>query len=139
MKEREFVGFKAITAYKKLEEQFGFSSEKEKNFASRQNLFAEDSTPEGYSCFFISNSNWTKTEGGTWRNTIYGDLNTVKEQFLNTEENPVPTDEFRVIFAKDPSEAAPYRFLGVYQTADFDPETNTRTYKRISSVYPLAA
>lgn len=138
LKAKQFAAFKARDAYHKLVNDYGFDPEKEKAFSYRQLLFAPEASKEGYSCIFISHSNWTKTKGGRWENTIYGNLEKIEEKYLSEADYPKNDSERRVVFAKDSNSTGGYRFLGVYDVAGFNKATGVRTYKRISEVYPLA-
>lgn len=129
--------------YVALCQKFNWDIVQQDNFGRQgARLYAENSTPEGYSVWFLGHNNWTNTKGSAWKNEISGDL--VIETWEIIEEGL--TGDYntkRVIFAKKYN--GQYVFLGVYEPIgevkeDKDRDGKTvwkKTYKKISDIYPI--
>ena len=141
----DYCKFKIKDMYKILVEDYGFKSVLSEKFTFRKNLCVHEVSPEGYDCIFIEGSNWTKIRtdeeeekkesGNPWRNTIFGDLNRITEKYVGEGECPDKGSNTRVVFARNiRNHNGAIIFLGVYST-EFDSETNTRVYNRISDSY----
>ena len=138
--ENKFYGYKAKAIYENLCESLGFNSDHKGKFGWGQHLYSANSTKEGYGVWFIANSNWTKTKGGAWQNTIAGNLNWIEEKW---DKHPSEIancfdSEHRIVFARDPHHADGYIFLGIYEPVSYNEETHVRRYERVSSNYEAA-
>ncbi len=135
-------GTNSRTIYETGCDCFGWDRSKANQFG-RQGvpLYAASATPEKYSVWFISHSNWTATQGGEWANVISRDMDTIKEYWRDYAA--VKTSDYitRVVFAKKDGN---YCFLGIYepepefQKEIWDGETHyVKIYYCISEVYPI--
>lgn len=118
---------------------FGWDYNKRGRFGKQQRLFAENVTPQGYDVVFLPHSNFTKTQGGKWINTILKD--TIEELWLRDLDKIKNDMDTRVVFAKN---KYGYVFLGAYQLSSIDETFDDagkqifiRTFKRISDSYPF--
>ena len=138
--EKKFYGYNSKKVFDKCVEKMGFKKESSKDFDQHRRLYSKKTTKDGYGVWFIANSNWTKTKGGVWNNTISGNLNWIEEKWDKHPSEVVECfdSEKRVVFAKDPHHYDGYIFLGVYEPVSFDEKTGVRRYERISSEYEAA-
>ena len=138
-------GTRAISVYDEMCERFGWRKGMRGYFAPRQPLYANPATKEGYAVLFLAHSNWTATEGGVWRNTIFY-LNKIEESWpidvFNSPKYYHSKDEVRVTFAQN---GTGYVFIGAYKVdhweEKYDPYFKTnrmiKTYKLLSNTYPF--
>jgi len=133
----KFYGYKAKDVYDKCCENYGFDANLANRFSYRQRLYAGNATPEGYGCWCIANSNWNKSKGGSWQNTIAGNYRYIDEKWDKNPNQVIDCfdSEKRLVFAKDPHHADGYIFLGVYEPVVFDERSKTRRFERISDTY----
>ncbi len=140
------ISSKAITTYDICCDRFGFKRAKRNNFEPMQPLFARNATTEGYSVWMLAHSSLVEnyTTNRRWFNFV-PDPCTIREVWLRADEDRGDTKDFapRVCFMKTPE--GKYVFYGVYvmQKADWEIVASklefVKTYKRISTVYPLVA
>ena len=131
-----YAGNTTREVYEKDCALFKWDSSQSGRFAGQQRQYAKNATPEGFDVWMLSNSNWTQTRGGQWKNTIAGNYSWIEERW--DEDPDQSSGEFennRVVFAKHPTRQ--YIFLGVYRPASYDSSTRTRKYERISDKYPF--
>lgn len=137
LKVNKFYGFKAKDVFAKCCDELGFNKEVSNRFSYRQRLYASNVTKEGYGVWFIANSNWTQSKGGSWQNTIAGDYSWILEKWDKYPEQAM--DCFgsgkRLVFAKDPNHSGGYTFLGVYEPIFFDEKNKTRRFERVAAEY----
>lgn len=127
--------------YVSLCQKFNWDINRQSDFGRQGvRLYAENSTPEGCSVWFLGHNNWTDTKSSAWKNEILGDL--VIETWEIIEYGLYEDDSNRVIFAKNGKKG--YVFLGVYGVVDVKEAEDSdgkriwkKTYKRISDTYPV--
>ena len=113
--------------------KFGFDESKRGCFGKQKKLYAQNATKEGYAVWFLSNSNWTNTDNGVWKNTIEDDLELITQHSNDLKIEMASLGEIRVVFAKRNGQ---YLFLGIYQCTSSDNIKKTDIYMRITSKYP---
>lgn len=138
------VGTRAIDTYDKCCELVGFKKSQRGKFGKQQLLYAQDATPEGYSVWMLAHSNLNEdfNRNKKWYN-IFADSETIKEIWLNPSDfHSSQSDKMpRVCFAKN--RIGEYVFKGVYMAKEIGREKINgrdelvRTFKRISSTYPI--
>ena len=140
LKANRFYGFKAKDVFAKCCDELGFNEEVSKRFSYRQRLYSSNASKEGYGVWFIANSNWTKSKGGSWQNTIAGNYSWIEEKWDKNPNQAIDCfdSEKRIVFAKDPNHYNGYIFLGVYEPVFFDERTKTRRFERIAAEYEAA-
>ena len=140
LNDKVFYGYKAKTIFERLCDTMEFNKELTGKFGQHQRLYAGNATKEGFGVWFIANSNWTKTKGGAWQNTIAGNLNWIEEKWDKHPSEIVNCfdSEKRVVFAKDPHHSDGYIFLGLYEPVSYNEKTHIRRYERVASEYEAA-
>lgn len=137
----ECYGSNSRKIYVSLCQKFNWDINRQDNFGRQGvRLYAKNSTPEGYSVWFLGHNNWTDTKGSSWANEILGDL--VIETWEKREYGLHEDDTKRVIFAKKQNDQ--YVFLGVYEVVGVKEDKDRdgkriwkKTYKKISDTYPV--
>lgn len=103
-----------------------------------QFLYTKGVTPEGYSVYMLSHSNWTVTKSTHYSNRIYGEdsieLIDEKSDSKKLRDHEFINDKtLRVTFTKDKNGS--YIFLGVYELIKVDVITGIRTFRKKSDIY----
>ena len=135
--ERTFYGVRAQKIFDDYCEEMGFNKAASKDFGQHCTLYSPKATKEGYGVWFLANSNWTRTKGGIWKNTIAGNLRWIEEKCdkqLRDESESLPSDK-RIVFAKHPHYANGYIFLGVYELVSYNEKTCVTRFERVASEY----
>lgn len=125
--------------YVSLCQRFNWDINRQDNFGRQGvRLYAKNSTPEGYSVWFLGHNNWTDTKASAWKNEISGDL--LIETWETREYGLYEDDTKRVVFAK--KDNGQYVFLGVYEvdTIKHDKDSHgkriwRKIYKKQSDSY----
>ena len=108
------------------------------NFKKQEILFAKNATPENYDVWFLAHSNWNGTQTNTWKNCIIGDGEAIEEYFLGLDSEFESSDiskYYRLVFVNMCD--GRYAFLGIFEFVKIDYMNKSRTYRRISKVYPF--
>lgn len=125
-------GTSAKDIYERCCKEFGWEVSLANNFGWQKHNYAEMATPEGYSVWFIMNSNRTQSGEENNYNEIEGDF--IREQW-NTRDitsGQHMVGENRVVFVKNDKY---HVFLGVYEAKGV--VKDRAIYQRISEVYPV--
>lgn len=108
-------GNNAKEAYLKCCDRFGWGKRYAYDFGIKKSLYATNATREGYSVWFLANSNWTGTNNGIWQNEIFLERQEILESWAKKRTDLFGDKSTRVVFAK---RDIGYVFIGVYEFLD---------------------
>ena len=117
--------------------EFGWNDTEQKHFGWQTPNYSNLATPEGYSVWFLANSNWTGTEITEVKNRV--SYSTI-EQWWTEEDHIKATERKRVVFAK---KNGYYHFLGIFKLSEYKKAETSygqtyyiETFNPISENYP---
>ena len=114
----------ALDIYDNCCRKFNWDPTKRGSFGRQQLLYAESTTPERYSTWFLTHNNWTKTIGGNWYNELYSDH--IKEMWFEADYGLCHDDTTRVTFARRKLNGSfVYVFIGIFKPVSVKEEILT--------------
>ena len=114
----------ALGIYDDCCQKFNWDRTKRGFFGPQQLLYAESATSEGYSPWFLTHNNWTKTIGGNYHNKIYSDH--IEEMWFEADYGLYHDDTTRVTFARRKLNSSfTYVFIGVFKPVSVKEEILT--------------
>lgn len=112
-KYKSIYGKNAADIYYKAVKYLNFDSDKNVSFSFPNLLYAKDCTPEGYSVWFLPNSELNGKSNGKWANFIDEKKHKIIQYSFYGDKHKHEKGEKRIVFVKQNSEE--YVFLGVYE------------------------